>query len=70
MGTEERPLLVSYAVAQTANALGAAASVGLMTYAGLRVGAPAVLMVLFPAWVLSPFIALAMGAFMNENDTP
>lgn len=41
--------------------LGAILAVGLTTYAGVRVGSPLVLRVLFAAWVFSPFAGLLIA---------
>src|SRR5436309_4919648 len=46
---------------------GAAGSVGLMLYAGHRVGAPRLLLGLFAMWVVSPFVMLAVGYVMSKR---
>src|SRR5206468_12310400 len=46
---------------------GAAGSVGLMLYAGHRVGAPRLLRGLFAMWVVSPFVMLAVGYVMSKR---
>jgi len=48
-------------LALTAMAAGAIGSVSLTLYAGLRIGAPGVLLVLFSAWVAFPFALLAVA---------
>jgi len=53
-----RLLRTSALIALTA---GAADSVGSTLYAGLRIGAPRLLLVLFALWVVSPFSVLAVG---------
>ena len=40
--------------------VGAAGTAAFMLYAGKRVGAPGILMVLFTLWVVSPFALLAL----------
>jgi hypothetical protein len=47
--------------AVTALIAGAAGSVGLTFYAGLRVGSPPILLVLFSGWVLAPFAVFAVA---------
>ena len=46
---------------------GAAGSVGLMLYAGHRVGAPRLLLGLFAMWVVSPFVMLAVGYMVSRR---
>ena len=46
---------------------GAAGSVGLMLYAGHRVGAPHLLLGLFAMWVVSPFVLLAMAYVVSKR---
>jgi hypothetical protein len=46
---------------------GATGSVGLMLYAGHRVGAPALLRGLFALWVVSPFLVLAAGYLVSRR---
>ena len=40
-----------------------------MLYAGKRVGAPSILMVLFTMWVLSPFVLLALAYLVSKRWT-
>jgi hypothetical protein len=49
--------------------IGAAGSAALMLNAGKRVGAPGILMVLFPLWVLSPFVLLAVVGVVSKRWT-
>lgn len=46
---------------------GAAGSLGLMLYAGRRLGSPPLLLLLFAIWVLSPFAALAVAHVVSER---
>ena len=46
---------------------GAIGSVGLTLYAGLRIGAPRVLLVLFAGWVVFPFGVLAVGYLLSRR---
>jgi hypothetical protein len=46
---------------------GAAGSVGLTLYAGHRVHAPRLLLVLFAMWVLSPFVALVLASVVSKR---
>jgi hypothetical protein len=42
----------------------------LTTYAGVRVGSPAVLRLLFAVWVFSPFAAIMTGLAISESWRP
>jgi hypothetical protein len=46
---------------------GAAGSLGLTLYAGLRIGSPPVLLVLFGAWVVFPFVILSVGRLLSRR---
>ncbi len=47
--------------------LGAAGTAAFMLYAGKRVGAPSILMVLFTIWVVSPFALLALVHTLSKR---
>jgi hypothetical protein len=55
------------AVALTALAAGAAGSVGFTLYAGLRIGSPRLLLVLFAVWVVFPFAFLAVAYLASRR---
>jgi hypothetical protein len=48
-------------------AAGAVGSAGLTLYAGLRIGSPRVLLVLFAGWVVVPFVILAAGYLLSRR---
>ena len=48
---------------------GAVGSVGLTLYAGLRVGSPAFLLVLFAGWVVFPFLVFSAGYVLARRGT-
>ncbi len=54
-------------VAVTALAAGAVGSVAFTLYAGLRVGSPRVLLVLFAGWVVLPFAILAVSYLVSRR---
>jgi predicted neutral ceramidase superfamily lipid hydrolase len=56
---------VLYLATQSVNLVGGISAVGLMVYAGMRVGAPAALMLLFPLWVVAPFVAFSLGCLLS-----
>lgn len=47
--------------------IGVAGSASLMLYACQRVGAPGLLRVLFVAWVIAPFVMLAVGHVVSRR---
>jgi len=53
--------------AVAALAAGAVASVGFTLYAGLRVGSPRVLLVLFAGWVVFPFLVFTVGYSLSKR---
>src|SRR6266487_5519377 len=70
-GINGRGELINFVLRRTAAVIalwaGAAGSVGLMLYAGHRVGAPRLLLGLFAMWVVSPFVMLAVGYVMSKR---
>jgi hypothetical protein len=58
------------AVALGGAVVGAICAVGLTTYAGVRVGSPLVLRLLFAVWVCSPFAALLTALAMSGSWRP
>jgi hypothetical protein len=64
---EERFVGLFRAASVIALAAGAAGSVGFVLYAGLRVGAPRVLLGLFAMWVVSPFVIFAVGYVVSKR---
>jgi hypothetical protein len=58
------------AVALGGAVAGAICAVGLTTYAGVRVGSPLVLRLLFAVWVCSPFAALLTVRAMSASWRP
>jgi hypothetical protein len=58
------------AVALGGAVAGAICAVGLTTYAGVRVGSPLVLRLLFAVWVCSPFAALLTALTMSVSWRP
>jgi hypothetical protein len=57
-------------VALGAGVVGAICAVGLTTYAGVRVGSPTVLRLLFAVWVVSPFAAILTGHAISASWRP
>jgi hypothetical protein len=58
------------AVALGGAVIGAIGAVGLTTYAGVRVGSPLALRLLFAVWVLSPFAAILTGYAISASWRP
>jgi hypothetical protein len=53
--------------ALTALAAGVVGSVGFTLYAGLRVGSPRLLLVLFAGWVVFPFLIFSAGYLLSKR---
>ncbi len=53
--------------ALTALAAGAVGSVGFTLHAGLRVGSPLLLLVLFAGWVVFPFLVFSVGYLLSKR---
>ena len=66
----EQPDGVFSAVAFGGVVVGAICAVALTTYAGVRVGSPLILRLLFAVWVFSPFAGLLTVYAISESWRP